>query len=168
MLLQDGNDTTWKRVWLGSVKCGTRYSLWLVPVSALQSISQSQPCGNLKSLKEKKDSSFSIWKSPQFAYLSHLNIDLLLVCICKYTPVSVQISLVPLPLKYMCIVNAWEGIGLAMWSSTLVLAAGSEGMQTCHGSSCRPFHSGIAHSALCQGSRREGRGLTSLFLCMLS
>lgn len=44
---------------------------------------------------------------------THSHSQLRLVCICKYTPVSVQISLIlPLPLK-------WDSIGLHTWSPRL-------------------------------------------------
>lgn len=78
----------------------------------------------------------------------------------------------------MCVVSAWEGIGWAAWSSAGCAGTGPHGearrqpvtpVTPGEGLSQEPPQRGVAPPrALCQWSGREGRGLTSLFLCMLS
>ena len=152
-----------------SVECGTRDSLWLVPVSASQSISQSQPCGTLKPLEEKRKMAPSAYESPQ-----NLHIYLICILICSlFAYVNTRRSVCKLA-SFLCL---WNTCALSMCGKASGWLCGAphwyqlQGVKGCKRameSSCRPFHSGIALSALCQGSRREGRGLTSLFLCMLS
>lgn len=101
-----------------------------------EDVTESRPCGSVKTPPEKEQT-----KMAPSAYPSapHLHICLIRVlscasfCICKYMPVSVQISLVPPPLKSVCGVSAWEGTGRALWSSAGCAGTGLQG-----GGGCQP------------------------------
>jgi len=120
LLPRDGKDTAWKRAWWVSAGRGPRDSHeGRPPVGARSCFAEdtTEPAprkpANPTARKANQDGSFCVSKCSSFAYLPHLHIKLRLICICKYMPVSVQISLVPLPLKSVCVVGAWAGVGRA-------------------------------------------------------